>query len=317
MEIAAVCRTCGTEFRPTARRREYCQKLCNPRYGWPCSICGVVRLVGNNVRVQNPDKPYTCHPCRRGRPGYHAQQSPVELPERPCETCGEPYKPRRRDSRYCSSDCHSRRCRGLDTAPRACEVCGTQYRPSYDKQRACGRVCGSKLNGYTNYLREAPKASGVTWRTCRTCERPYTTRGRKRCHCDAPRSRVFITDCRTCGQVFCSAITVTTCSSDCARRKRRRDRREAKYIRRGRERQSAKHVDRLAILDRDSYRCQLCGRALKMTESVPHPLAPTLDHIVPLAKGGRHEPENVQAAHFRCNSLKGARGGGEQLLLIG
>lgn len=42
-----------------------------------------------------------------------------------------------------------------------------------------------------------------------------------------------------------------------------------------------------------------------MNTTVPHPLSPTLDHITPLAEGGEHTPENVQLAHFICNSHKG------------
>ena len=31
----------------------------------------------------------------------------------------------------------------------------------------------------------------------------------------------------------------------------------------------------------------------------------TIDHIVPLSKGGRHEYANVQPAHSLCNHVKG------------
>ncbi|NEA63940.1 HNH endonuclease [Streptomyces sp. SID12488] len=44
-----------------------------------------------------------------------------------------------------------------------------------------------------------------------------------------------------------------------------------------------------------------------MDSRVPSPMAPTLDHIVPLARGGSHEPANVQAAHFLCNNKKNDR----------
>jgi 5-methylcytosine-specific restriction endonuclease McrA len=71
------------------------------------------------------------------------------------------------------------------------------------------------------------------------------------------------------------------------------------------------------IYRRDGYRCKLCSKRLNMRVVVPHPMAPTIDHIIPLAQGGTHEPANAQAAHFLCNSIKGDRGGNEQLLLIG
>jgi len=52
---------------------------------------------------------------------------------------------------------------------------------------------------------------------------------------------------------------------------------------------------------------------------VPHPKAPTIDHVIPLSKGGTHEPANVQLAHYYCNSIKadGAWGAGEQLAMLG
>jgi 5-methylcytosine-specific restriction endonuclease McrA len=37
------------------------------------------------------------------------------------------------------------------------------------------------------------------------------------------------------------------------------------------------------------------------------PTAPTVDHIIPLARGGSHTWDNVQLAHHLCNSLKGDR----------
>ena len=77
------------------------------------------------------------------------------------------------------------------------------------------------------------------------------------------------------------------------------------------------NVYRRKVFERDGWRCQLCRKPVKRDAVVPHPKAPVLDHIIPLAAGGTHEPANVQCAHYLCNSLKGDRGGGEQLLLIG
>jgi 5-methylcytosine-specific restriction endonuclease McrA len=76
-------------------------------------------------------------------------------------------------------------------------------------------------------------------------------------------------------------------------------------------------VDAQYIYDRDRWICQLCRKRIHKTKQVPHPLAATLDHITPLALGGHHEPANLQAAHFICNSRKGASGAGDQLLLFG
>lgn len=54
------------------------------------------------------------------------------------------------------------------------------------------------------------------------------------------------------------------------------------------------------IWERDEGICQLCGDPVQIGDH-------SLDHIVPIARGGTHEPSNVQLAHPRCNSSKGAR----------
>lgn len=59
----------------------------------------------------------------------------------------------------------------------------------------------------------------------------------------------------------------------------------------------------------------MCGDKVKKNKCVPHPLAPVLDHIIPLAMGGTHEPKNVQLAHFICNSYKSAKVVGQLRLL--
>lgn len=54
------------------------------------------------------------------------------------------------------------------------------------------------------------------------------------------------------------------------------------------------------ILMRDGYRCQYCGK-----EDTGDNL--TIDHIIPLSKGGRDTWTNVVAACRYCNNLKGNR----------
>ncbi|MGW3595000.1 HNH endonuclease [Streptomyces sp. NPDC005167] len=70
------------------------------------------------------------------------------------------------------------------------------------------------------------------------------------------------------------------------------------------------------IAERDKHLCGLCGESVPMGQKVPHPKAPTIDHVVPVSEGGDDTRANVQLAHFRCNSAKGARGC-QQLALIG
>ncbi|MGW6741646.1 HNH endonuclease [Streptomyces sp. NPDC055025] len=62
-----------------------------------------------------------------------------------------------------------------------------------------------------------------------------------------------------------------------------------------------------AVLDRDGWVCQLCLQPIDPAVAWPASLSPSVDHVIPLAKGGLHAMTNVQAAHLGCNSRKGDR----------
>jgi 5-methylcytosine-specific restriction endonuclease McrA len=61
------------------------------------------------------------------------------------------------------------------------------------------------------------------------------------------------------------------------------------------------------IRQRDGDDCGLCGHRIDFTVAYPHPMAATIDHVIPITKGGAHAEENVQLAHARCNTSKGNR----------
>ena len=63
-------------------------------------------------------------------------------------------------------------------------------------------------------------------------------------------------------------------------------------------------VDISVVLDRDGWECGICGSPIPRHAVWPDLEYRTLDHIVPLAKGGEHSYANIQAAHLSCNSSK-------------
>jgi HNH endonuclease len=72
------------------------------------------------------------------------------------------------------------------------------------------------------------------------------------------------------------------------------------------------------IFERDGWRCHICRRQVRRNAPGRHPLSASLDHIVPLSKGGTHTRDNVACAHLKCNMIKQASlGAGVQQLLIG
>lgn len=54
--------------------------------------------------------------------------------------------------------------------------------------------------------------------------------------------------------------------------------------------------------------CWLCGHSINPSLDARHPLSFTLDHLVPLSRGGSLlDPANARSAHRRCNSRRGNR----------
>jgi hypothetical protein len=123
-----------------------------------------------------------------------------------------------------------------------------------------------------------------------------------------PRPRFSGSYCRVCGEAFVMDRlqfengTGRLCSARCQRKA-------------GRLRRIAPSTRRM-VHERDGWRCQICWRRLSPKAGVPDPRAPTIDHIVPIALGGRHVVENFQTACFECNWQKGATGDGDQLRLV-
>ena len=113
--------------------------------------------------------------------------------------------------------------------------------------------------------------------------------------------------CQKCGVWFTARSSTGEaryCSTECRGQKNyRTDRHKRRALERG---AFVEIVDRAAIRDRDGWICGICGDSVDPAAKYPDLMSASLDHIVPLAAGGTHEPSNCQCAHWLCNSLKGA-----------
>lgn len=66
----------------------------------------------------------------------------------------------------------------------------------------------------------------------------------------------------------------------------------------------------VAALKAAGYPCWICGHNIPPDLDARHPLSFTLDHLVPLSRGGDLlDPANARSAHRRCNSTRGNRTG--------
>lgn len=55
---------------------------------------------------------------------------------------------------------------------------------------------------------------------------------------------------------------------------------------------------------RDEWTCQLCRLPIDPEVAWPDRMSPSIDHVIPLSRGGTHSMSNVQSAHLGCNSRK-------------
>ena len=58
---------------------------------------------------------------------------------------------------------------------------------------------------------------------------------------------------------------------------------------------------RKQIMERDNYTCRICGKYM------PDEVGLHIDHIIPVAKGGKTVPSNLQVLCSKCNGRKSAK----------
>lgn len=57
--------------------------------------------------------------------------------------------------------------------------------------------------------------------------------------------------------------------------------------------------NKLRLLWTNGKICGICGRKIKRFDEM------TIDHIIPLSRGGNNKIDNCQLAHSACNAMKG------------
>lgn len=194
-----------------------------------------------------------------------------------------------------------------------CAICTKSFKTGERSRKCCSTKCTAKLGGdaFAAMRRREAFERRLPVFYCRPAirSRPPVE------HVRTAR-RLTSGQCRVCASWFVSVHLDVTCSDQCHAAHNRNVRKICKDRRRARKKDAYRaDVSRSKVFEADGYRCHLCRRKTDPTKAVPHPRAPTLDHVIPLARGGTHEPSNCRTACYRCNSVKGDRGGGEQLLL--
>lgn len=251
-----------------------------------------------------------------------------------CLTCGSAFHSYRA-SKFCSRRCNEQDKRRRQLAERGragngwriilCAWCGKSHE-TRNGVRCCSTSCASNLRkserpgGWVCPM-PAPPTTPVHYWNCEHCGRTAAGR-RKRRFCTEwcrhaaagrlpDRTEVTIDECKVCGKVHCRPASrgAKFCSARCAKRERRGRRKQDK-------KGLVKPTLRRKVLERDGWRCHLCGKKIPDRPFKARPNDGTVDHLVPRSAGGGNEMSNLAAAHFLCNS-KRCTDGAAQLRLIG
>lgn len=229
---------------------------------------------------------------------------------RSCEWCGKSLEGYRADATVCSNTCYearrSRRRTEMKKSLRSpdCVVCGNVIP---DTRRADAETCSIPCNDKRKSLRRRAKFRQVKGSECLECGNaiPLSVSANVLYCSDKCRlarkqryDSQWAADNRDKVRAYVRKWAKENPDVMSAHRHKRRALMREAYV---------EDVVASEIFKRDEWVCGICGEDIDSGLEWPDPMSVTLDHIVPLAAGGKHERANCQAAHYSCNSRKGAR----------
>lgn len=328
------CEECGAFFMPKTSAQKYCETACNWR-------------AKERKRVASGyyQRPEVIERTRAGaRESYKRTYTPkVFTPVMAtCAHCGEQFTKAHQHKRYCSESCVKsadieRRQKPAEVKP--CKGCGQDFTVTRTMQY-CSVPCRNKINRQIerDKKRAAPKQPRKPHEpqsypaTCTFCQELYEARSKRskycseKCRFEEKAAAEGKRDCRRCSTPLTDTHYARYCPG-CQLLNKRESR--AKRGPRNRDhgqnhRSRARHygvpyepIKRSDIYERDGWRCGICSKKINQDLAYPHQMSVSLDHVIPLSKGGGHLRNNVQAAHLKCNVHKGADADYVQPLLVG
>lgn len=170
--------------------------------------------------------------------------------------------------------------------PKHCKICGEELLDNRDAY--CSDGCRKEKARRDNYsLNKAKKV--LKARTCKEC------------------GSLFVPEYGNKRRIFCSnkCLDRYQGKTKCRNARSRARKYGVQY----------QYVNPLKVFIRDGWKCQICRKKLKSNDRGKLiDIAPELDHIIPLSKGGVHSYLNTQCACRRCNRNKGNDERGQTLL---
>lgn len=229
-----------------------------------------------------------------------------------------------------------------------CKHCGlvksaSSFAPQKDRPCGLSGWCKECRNLETKRKRDAapkkpkqPRKRTVNGRLCSVCGTELVGRQKNVCsdnECgleykrrksyqyDSAKKVIKTRKCKECGEQFTSEYGNKRryfCSDECGDRHNGRVAKSVRRVRmRGDDGRMIESIDPFFILERDGWRCYLCGvKTPKRLRGTCEPNAPEVDHVVPVARGGSHTEDNLRCCCRRCNQAKSDRALGDMQLTV-
>ncbi|MGM0807543.1 MAG: HNH endonuclease [Bacillota bacterium] len=236
-----------------------------------------------------------------------------------CKACNKEYQSRYETTKFCCDACRSKYNKENKGHKQVCKYCKGEFRV-YRKQNFCTKEC------WSNYAKVNKKPKAVIKKkhkekNCIGCGISFTTtRGNKKyCNKDCAykhhlnkldhKRKEEVTyhqrKCKECGKHFSSTRwNAAYCNTVCSNRysNRRNETTRRRMIRKNGKVDWNISIERL--LKRDGKRCYLCDANVDLSVDTNHANYPSIEHVIPVSKGGTHTWDNVKIAHRKCNALK-------------
>ncbi len=238
---------------------------------------------------------------------------------RTCEHCNTIYKTTSKASRFCSDKCRvdNNHVRYYNTDVEVeCNCCGRSMvvnRIQANRHRVlrcddCIEL--DKLN------RLIGMSSNIYYQQCNHCGKQWITkRNHLYKHCSnecrykdeyKPIQHEERT-CLECGSVFVPKhIDSKRCSDVCIKKYNNRYK-DKRYNELKKIRAYDSSISINEIIRRQGDKCYLCDEVVEVDSHYNSDYYPSIEHVIPISKGGTHEWHNVKLAHRKCNSEKGIK----------
>ena len=297
MEILS-CDKCGKEWEREIRRGKkpkYCvsceQAARQPLPPRLCLVCGV-----EYIPTQTRQKYCIGRGCKQKatyRRGIKAQYY--------CNYCHEPFNPKASDrTDYCGRECSYNWLHKRKDERAALKRIQDNWKPNKPSPEVeceiCGKVVPRKVWGKKQRLCGSRECRMEHGRRYTRTKYPYVPLPPKEIACVICNVKATYQGKGSGHRKYCDGCAREVASRAHKLQTRKRNLR-LKTVRR-------EPYTPLQIYKRDKWVCGICDKPINPKLKHPHLHSKTIDHVIPLSKGGADAPDNLQPAHLICNSYK-------------